>query len=73
MSDDVDRASEREQEARDDALRAQQRRAALGKADRSARVCHDCREPIPGARRMAMPGCTLCVECQGRKEKGAAA
>jgi phage/conjugal plasmid C-4 type zinc finger TraR family protein len=26
--------------------------------------CEDCGEPIPEARRQAVPGCTRCVECQ---------
>lgn len=74
MSDDVDRASEREAIARDDALRAQRRRAGLmGKtvAD-SAQFCEGdegCGAEIPLARRVAVPGCVLCVACQARLEK----
>lgn len=73
MSDDVDRASEREAMARDDALREQARRAGLaGKtvAD-SAEWCEapGCGEEIPMARRVAVPGCVLCVACQARREK----
>ena len=71
MSDDVDRASEREAIARDDALREQQRRAGLtGKtvAD-SATHCVECDDRIPVARRRAIPGCQLCVACQTRHEK----
>ena len=26
--------------------------------------CEDCGEPIPGERRLALPGCRLCVLCQ---------
>lgn len=26
--------------------------------------CEDCGEPIPEARRLAMPGCIRCIECQ---------
>lgn len=73
MSDDLDRASEREAIAREDALREQQRRAGLqGKtvAD-SAEYCEapGCGDPIPMARRAAVPGCQLCVACQARIEK----
>ncbi len=73
MSDDVDRASEREAIAREDALRDQARRAGLQNktvAD-SAKVCQarGCGEPIPQARRKALPGCQLCVACQQRAEK----
>ena len=72
MSDDVDRASAREQEVRDDALRAQARRAGLAGmtvAD-SAEFCgaRGCGVLIPAARRAAVPGCRLCVVCQGRAE-----
>lgn len=72
MSDDVDRASEREQELRADALTDQARRAGLaGKtvAD-SANFCQmlGCDESIPQARRMALPGCQYCMPCQRRKE-----
>jgi phage/conjugal plasmid C-4 type zinc finger TraR family protein len=26
--------------------------------------CEDCERPIPEKRRLAVPGCTRCVECQ---------
>lgn len=38
------------------------RRAAQGD---SAKFCAECDEPIPEARRQALPGVKLCVECQG--------
>lgn len=71
MSDDVDRASEREAELLADALRDQARRAGLaGKtvAD-SAEWCERCGDEIPQARRVAVPGCMYCVACQARAEK----
>lgn len=34
----------------------------------SAAACDDCGEDIPEARRLAVPGCRLCVECQGLQE-----
>lgn len=70
MSDDIDRAQDREQQLRDDALRDQARRSGLaGKtmAD-SAAECTDCGEPIPQARRWAVPGCERCVECAAANE-----
>lgn len=73
MSDDVDRASAREQEMLSDALRNQARRAGLhGKtpAD-SAAQCAACDESIPPARQIAVPGCQHCVVCQARRERGA--
>ena len=32
--------------------------------------CSYCDEPIPEARRLAVPGCVLCVSCQEKEEKG---
>ncbi|MCY1359650.1 Protein TraR [compost metagenome] len=34
----------------------------------SAEFCEDCDEPIPEARRVAVPGVQTCIECQGRRE-----
>lgn len=36
----------------------------------SAEFCVECGEPIPEARRLAVPGCRLCVECQTERECG---
>jgi len=71
MTDAIDRACEREQEMLADALVEQARRAGLaGKtAADSAESCEDCGEPIPSARRLAVPGCLLCVECQAAHER----
>lgn len=71
MTDDIDRASEREAELLAEALYQQARRAGLtGKtvAD-SATECAECGAPIPQARRVAVPGCQLCVACQSRAER----
>jgi phage/conjugal plasmid C-4 type zinc finger TraR family protein len=71
LTDDIDRASEREAEMRADALFEQARRAGLqGKtvAD-SAKSCTSCGENIPALRRRAVPGCQLCVVCQTRAER----
>ena len=34
----------------------------------SLAICAHCEEPIPEGRRQAMPGCTLCRECQEELE-----
>lgn len=34
----------------------------------SATECDNCGDDIPEARRLAVPGCRLCVECQGLQE-----
>lgn len=71
MTDDVDRASDREAELLTEALYQQRRKAGLaGKtfAD-SATHCAECDALIPQARRWAVPGCQLCVCCQETIEK----
>lgn len=71
MIDICDRASEREEEHRQDALDAQERRAGLkGKTiDDSAHACAVCDTKIPEARREAVPGVQTCVDCQEELEQ----
>ena len=48
------------------------RRAAEAQAKEglvSLTHCVECEEPIPEARRRAVPGCQLCVDCQAAQEK----
>lgn len=71
MTDIFDRASDREEEMRADALEEQRRRAGLeGKtvAD-SATHCTICGGRIKAARRKYLPGVQTCVECQADLEK----
>ena len=71
MTDLFDKASDTEALLRREALAAQARRAGLaGKttAD-SAVLCQACAEPIPEARRQALPGVQTCIDCQLLKEK----
>lgn len=66
MTDPIDRGCEREDELRADAIAEQRRRAGFdGKtvAD-SAEFCEACGDPIPEARRQAVPGVQTCVDCQ---------
>lgn len=37
----------------------------------SAEDCESCGTDIPEARRLAVPGCRFCVECQGLRERRA--
>lgn len=37
----------------------------------SAEFCELCDEPIPEARRVAMPGVQMCIQCQSEEEKKA--
>lgn len=71
MADVYDRATEREEQLRADALDTQARRAGLvGKtvAD-SAERCRVCEGAIPRKRRKAMPGVQTCVVCQAELER----
>lgn len=65
--DDLDRAQEREEELRADALaefeRAHPRPAEAGPTA-SASHCVLCDEPIQEGRRQALPGVQTCIECQ---------
>ena len=71
MTDQFDRATEIEEAQREDALQAQSRRAGFaGKtvAD-SAEACQMCDEPVPQARREAVPGVQTCIDCQREIER----
>ncbi len=72
MTDVSDRATEREEAQREDALEQQAYRAGLrGKTfNDSAMNCRVCDEPIPMERRKAVPGVQTCVECQAMLERG---
>lgn len=68
MADDIDRAQEREEQMRSDAL-AEHARRSHGDPDLpSAESCAVCGEPIPMMRRQTLPGVQTCVECQADLE-----
>ena len=46
---------------------ARVRRKLIG--GESLKECEECGEPIPLARRLAMPGVRLCIECQQEADK----
>lgn len=71
MTDVFDRASDLEEQQRQDALQAQARRAGLdGKTvEDSATHCGACGHRIPVARRRAVPGVQTCVSCQEDLER----
>jgi phage/conjugal plasmid C-4 type zinc finger TraR family protein len=48
-----------------DAVSAARARMPAGK---SARFCDECGEPIPAARRKALPGVRACVPCQSGRD-----
>jgi len=72
--DQFDQAQEQEARFRNmsiDAIKrlAAQQRAAHSQRYDSAFSCLWCGEAIPEARRLAVPGCSLCVQCQATKER----
>lgn len=56
-------AQKREQEERDARIAARVRYEGVSREE-----CIDCFEPIPEARREAIPGVQCCVECQSIRE-----
>lgn len=63
MADEIDRAQARDEELRADAL-AKWRGSRADSAGAARSTCIHCGEPIPAARRLAVPGVRFCVECQ---------
>ena len=55
------------QDSINDEIARVRRKLAGGK---SLEECEECGEPIPLARRFAMPGVRLCIECQQEADKG---
>ena len=53
----------------DEAIARARLRAAAASARESAEVCADCDEPIPQARRAAIPGVQLCRDCQAERDR----
>lgn len=46
-------------------------RARRGPEGESLTQCADCEEPIPEARRVALPGVKLCVDCASERDGAA--
>lgn len=67
--DIADHAEAREAELREDAIAEVRARVQHGDWESlSAKWCEECGERVPDARRKAVVGVQLCVECQGRTE-----
>ncbi len=64
MTDIYDRATEREEQMREDALSEARYQRDQERARPAAEFCYHCDDPIPLARRQAVPGVQLCVGCQ---------
>jgi len=81
MSDEIDQAQANDEFFRELALRSrrplsvpvsdEKMETAFTDTDdgHGQRICLDCGEPIPEARRKAVPGCTRCVTCQTEFEQ----
>ena len=52
-----------------EAIARMRHRLAQRAPSESADVCRECDEPIPEARRQAIPGVSLCIECQTGRDK----
>lgn len=68
MSDFHDRASAREEELRSDAIDEARYLVEAQRRQPAAEFCRLCEEPIPLARRRAVPGVQTCVDCQQELE-----
>jgi phage/conjugal plasmid C-4 type zinc finger TraR family protein len=67
--DEIDMAQRTETQIREEALlRCRARRHGQGRAALSATHCRECGDPIPEARRAAVPGVTLCLACQSEED-----
>lgn len=64
MTDVFDRATEREEQLREDALAEARYQRERERARPAAEECRVCGERIPVARRRAVPGVQTCVDCQ---------
>ena len=69
MSDIIDLACERETFDRDAAIEHERGHYAANWQRDSATECMGCGVVIPDARREAVPGVQLCVECQTEAER----
>ena len=65
--DAADYAQERELDYQADRLEQQRRAAALDVPGN--KLCADCTEEIPAARRLALPSAIRCIECQAFAER----
>jgi len=54
---------------RDLNVRIRELRSTAYGPDESATECEACGNEIPEARRLAAPGCTLCVKCKSAQEE----
>ena len=68
--DEIDSLSEREAFFNKQVIQGIQATIKAKASTEGAEVCEECGDEIPQARRLASPGCTLCVFCQDEYERG---
>ncbi|KGJ04945.1 transcriptional regulator, TraR/DksA family [Paracoccus halophilus] len=64
-----DSVSEQIEASTQEAIARMRLRRAQGAAGESAEFCDECDEPIPQARRAAIPGVRRCVNCQSVRDR----
>ncbi len=68
MADEIDIAQANDEFFRDTALAEHFRRGMRNTGREAVGECVECGAEIPEARRKAVPGCRLCVQCQEQFE-----
>lgn len=68
MADEADTANDYAEQARAMAIRNISDH--MRRTSEALENCAECGEPIPQARREAMPGCEHCIKCQSWLDKG---
>jgi phage/conjugal plasmid C-4 type zinc finger TraR family protein len=64
MGDGIDKDQAADEFHREQAIQEHFNRGIRNAMNSAPVECIDCGEEIPEARRLAVPGCTRCVECQ---------
>ncbi|MCQ9422704.1 TraR/DksA C4-type zinc finger protein [Pseudomonas sp. LJDD11] len=65
MADEVDLANDHAEHM----LRLAIQRIPAPSFSAAAEFCDDCGSDIPTARRIAVPGCVTCIDCQSLRER----
>lgn len=69
MGNEMDRACQVNEDFQEFALERQLKSRNEANYVSTGSNCGACGEEIPEARRLAMPGCCLCVDCQAKEER----
>ena len=69
MADEGDYGQDYQARLNAAAIDRHRRQSRAPQAVNSSGLCTWCEEEIPEARRLYLPGCSLCVACQAMKER----